>query len=334
MKPSSFILLAAGTFAITTAKLVACIWDTDTMAAERSRMPDVADLIAGNFPRHSREFHAWRRLQGEKLIERRAAHVGTYDDLAVSLHKMGDHKLAIETMRTKELLFPGLYETRSNLGTFYIYTGQLNEALKSIEEALVINPNAHFDREKYQHWLVEWIQERQKAGAGKPLENERFERAMGKPFGFALFVARKESARAGHVDKPEITLRQLDDAIFGVSGMMRFADFDNPLLLEALGDLLLAGDVRTNVAQLACLSYLHASRKAVDEKERERLLALAQSAGAVTPDFKLGRYEKLLDADLAKGSALAEKIRQDEIAWIAAGKDASAEFKKKYLPKK
>jgi tetratricopeptide (TPR) repeat protein len=277
MKSSHLILLTAGILAASTATLLACIWDTDTLAAERSRLPDIAELISGSFPRHSREFHEWRSDHCKKLIASRAANVSTYDDLAVSMHKLGDHKGAIEIMRAKELLFPGLYETRSNLGTFYIYTGEMDEALKHIRAALLINPSAHFGREKYQQWLVEWLQERRKSGVREPEPSEEFERAEGKPFGFALFVARNESAAAGHPEKVEITLRQLDDAIFGVSGMMRFADFDNPLLLEALGDLLLAGDIRTNAAQLACLSYLHASKKVTDAKEKKRLRALALS---------------------------------------------------------
>jgi hypothetical protein len=51
-------------------------------------------------------------------------------------------------------------------------------------------------------------------------------------------------------------------------------------------------------------------------------------------DFKLAHHEKLLETDLSKGREQAEKTRQDEIAWIAAGKDVGVEFQKKYLPRK
>jgi hypothetical protein len=332
MKQAHIILV--GTLVLSTATLMACIWDTDTLAAEKERLPEIEALITGTFPRHSHEFHEWRRDKCKQLIGNHAAQVHTYDDLAVSLHKLGDHKAAIQIMQAKELLFPGLYETRSNLGTFYIYTGDLDEALKWIDEALAINPNAHFGREKYQRWLVEWLQERQKTGVRK-LSPEDFElRAEGIPYGFAEFVARKEHAASGQIEKTEITLHQLDDAIFGISGMMRFADFDNPLLLEALGDLLMAGHVRTNAALLSCLCYLQASRKADSDLEKARLRASAEAAGIITPDFKLERYMKLLDTGLAKGLKSAESIRKDEMAWIAAGIDASAEFQKKYMAAK
>lgn len=332
MKQRAAFLLLAGTFTLSSATLLACLWDNDTLAAERKRLPEVAELIMGNFPRHSLKFHEWRRDRCKQLIGNHAASVSTYDDLAVSLHKLGDHQGAIAIMEAKELMFPGLYETRSNLGTFYIYTGQLDEALKYIRQALAINPNAHFGREKYQQWLVEWLQERKKSGLPPTLTvEEMYNRALGTPSGFAAVVARRENAAVGHPEREQVTLRQLDDAIFGVSGMMRFADFDNPLLLEAMGDLLLAGDQKTNAAQMASLCYLHAARKVTDATEKRRLLEYATKAGVFTPDFKIEKYEKLLTADLEKGAEAAEKVRRDEAAWISAGSDAGAEFQKKYL---
>lgn len=159
MRYSQIILTVAWvTFAVTQGS--ACIWDSDTLAAERARFPQVAELITGSFARHSREFHEWRKARSEAMIKNKAAVAETYDDLAVSQHKLGDHKAAIATMQQKEKLFPGKYETFSNLGTFYIYTGELNQALLFIGKALVIDPNAHFGREKYQLWLVEWLQEK------------------------------------------------------------------------------------------------------------------------------------------------------------------------------
>lgn len=319
---------------LTSSAINACIWDTDTLAMERNRLPEVMELITGNFPRHSREFHEWRRDRCKKLIGSRAASVTTYDDLAVSLHKLGDHQGAIAIMQAKDLLFPNLYETHSNLGTFHIYAGDLEEALKQIHAAVVINPEAHFGREKYQHWLVEWVQERKKTGIPTLDDTGDYNRVLGKPSGFAHFVARKQSGSPPPTAEAELSLRQLDDAIYGVSGMMRFADFDNPLLLEALGDLLLAGDRKVNAAQLATLSYLHASRKATTREEQERLLSYATKAGLITVGFEIEASGKLLDTELAKGQGYAGRVRKDELAWIAAGKDAGAEFHKKYLPRK
>ena len=68
-----------------------------------------------------------------------------------------------------------------------------------------------------------------------------------------------------------LTEAQRAEAIRGVSGMMYFADFNNPILLEALGDLLISGDLRSNAAHLAGLCYIHASMVAADAGEQQRL---------------------------------------------------------------
>src|SRR5262245_16982243 len=132
----------------------ACLWDRDTLATEYGRYTDMADVITGNFPRHSREFHEWRKAQCEKALAADPKQTALYDDLAVSQHKLGDHQAAIKTMEAKEKVAPGLYETMSNMGTFYIYTGELDQAAVWIDKALAINPDAHFGREKYQRLLI------------------------------------------------------------------------------------------------------------------------------------------------------------------------------------
>ena len=60
-------------------------------------------------------------------------------------------------MLQKEQLYPGLYETRANLGTFYIHAGELEQGVEQIELAIEINPDAHFGREIYQKHLVNYV---------------------------------------------------------------------------------------------------------------------------------------------------------------------------------
>lgn len=307
-----------------------CIWDSDTLAAERARFPEIAELITGYFARHSREFYAWRQLRSEEMIKNHTAVAETYDDLAVSQHKLGDHKAAIATMETKEKVLPGKYETYSNLGTFYIYTGDLNQAQSWIRKALAINPNAHFGREKYQLWLVEWLQRRAKEGVE---DDGRRSVAMGGPRGFAEFIiCREKNIPAGQtmVD-PTFTPKQQSDALRGIMGMMWFADFDNPILLEALGDVLAAGDIKRNAAQLAAYSYAHAAEKSSDPAERSRLQKLAGLAGSATQGFELAATQKTLQDALEKGRAYVEGVRKNEIEWLRQGLDAEKEFQKKYL---
>lgn len=318
--------------------VLACLWDRDTLATESARFPDAAAIMSGNFPRHSKEFHEWRAKQKKALVEAGKAVALDYDDLAVSQHKMGDHEAAIATMLAKEKKSPGIYETYSNLGTFYIYTGDLKTALQHINKALSINPNAHFGREKYQRWLVMWLQERKGLVHLEGDERGKLgDTIKGTPFGFAAFIARQEMG--GISDTSTIPLRfteaQRQAAIRGVTGMMYFADFDNPLLQEALGDLLRFGEIDVNASQLAALCYLHAAEKSSTPGDKERLKKQMMRTLVLTPKRKDPEVEsdmsKTLVSALTHGQKLNEQVRTDEVAWIAAGQDASVEFQKKYL---
>lgn len=328
MKHRAAILLLAGTLMLPTAKLAGCIWDSETLASEHARFPEIAHLITGQFPRHSREFHEWRIVQCQKQLQRSPYEVRLYDDLAVSQHKLGDHRAAIATMLAKEERKPGVYETFSNLGTFYIYTGELDIALQHINRALAINANAHFGREKYQKWLIEWLLERQQTPPTIQQPNGPF--GADNDFGFAAFVSRKIAKKDS---PPRLCLDSPDqkEAIRGVTGMLRFADFDNPVLLEALGDLLSTGDLKVNASHLGALCYLRAHTVMSDAKEKERLNHLFKRAVQAAHVLTEEELSTRLETGLAKGRAYAEQIRQDELRWITGGADASAEFQRKYL---
>lgn len=332
MRRTLYLALAILVWA--SATLQACYWDTDTLAAERARFPEIAELITGVFPRHSREFHAWRILTSQDQIARNKVTPTTYDDLAVSLHKIGDHKAAIETMHEKEKVSPGLYETYSNLGTLHLYTDELDTAARYIRQALAINPNAHFGREKYQLWIIEWLQSRKNTPASELSEHDLHNLAFGSPHGFASFIARKLNPDDAAKPQNELTLSraQQAEALRGILGMMWFADYDNPLLLEALGDVLMAGHFQTNASHLAKLSYLHASRRTTDPDTQVRLKALIKATTKLEPKgIEAPDLEKLLATGLAKGQVYVETIRQDEIAWMKAGLNPGLEFQKKYL---
>ena len=303
----------------------ACLWDRDTVAMEKSRFPEASNVITGNFPRHSKEFHQWRIEKTRKELEKDPKQLPLYDDLAVSQHKLGDHTAACETMKAKELIQPGIYETYSNMGTFLIYTGDLPKALDFINKALSINPQAHFGREQYQKWLVEWVI------AGKPIQTERPvvpEKLEVSPFGYSAFVLSKQPITA----RKDMTAALRQEAIRGILGMMRFADYGNPILQEALGDLLCTGKFETNATHLASLAYLQASQNATAPEETARLRKKFDIARSTFMDGeKPAPLELELKKANAKGEQLAASIRKDELAWIAGGKDASAEFTRKYL---
>lgn len=298
----------------------ACLWDRETLDAEKARFPGVEELITGNFPRHSREFYEWRKGVSEKQIAADPSNAAAYDDLAVAQHKLGDHPGAIATMMAKEKAKPGLYETYSNLGTFFIYTGQLQESLVWIDKALAINPDAHFGREKYQRWLVEWVL------AGKPAGEEPVKEG-GKWVGFFWFVGKKLNR---DMDLRYAEKADRDASLKGILGMMRFADFDNPLLQEALGDVLASGEMQINAAHLSGMAYLNATQK-LTGGEWQRVLAKFSAIVETVPGAVPKKEAKALFGGLYEGQQLAAKVRADELVWIQAGKDVSAEYSAKYL---
>ena len=249
-----------------------------------------------------------------------------HDDLAVAYQKTGKTDKAIEVMLAKETIKPGVYETYSNLGTFYILKGEFAKGLPYIDKALAINPDAHFGREKYQKWLVEYAMTRK----GFPMrDTERFSGG-----GFAQYLAGRGGA---------LTLEQLQSAVKGVSGMIRFADYDNPLLLEALGDLLEAGQMEVNASHLAARCYLLASYRMNDETAKAGYRELADNTlehtGIVANDGEeVGgpgrRAIDFLERDLKLESADADawyaNLKAKEVAWIQDGANVEEHFDRLY----
>lgn len=310
---------------------LACLWDYDTLRMERNRFPTALELITGKFLRHSKEFYEWRILDRLKKIDKEPNRLDYYDDLAVAFSKTGQHTLAIEWILKKEKIKPGLYETYSNLGTFHILAGNLELGLPWIDKALSINPNAHFGRERYQKWLVEYALSRKKDGV-IPLPLQWNANNEVRPSNFKEFVQRQ-------LGKKELSLEETQTAIKGILGMMRFANHDNPLLLETLGDLLFDTyrEGRQDAKRLAAFAYLKASLGIPDPATKKAFLQLADNAlklqtsgpgdHSQIPLASLEKEFQLLQAD---ADAWYAQLREKEITWIQEGKDADAEFDQLY----
>jgi tetratricopeptide (TPR) repeat protein len=316
----------------------ACLWDRDTLAQERSRFPDALELITGRFPRHSKEFYEWRARDRQERLKADPDNLSYYDDLAVAYDKTGRHQQAIDVMREADSKVPGRYETEANLGTFYIHAGRVEEGLGHIEQALRLNPDAHFGREKYQALLARYVRARTagKAPSG-PLSrtvtvdddsgtSERVEN-------FATFLTAESGAE-------RLSQEEHGAALRGLLGIMRFGNHESPALLEAVGDLLgypYAAGVEDG-KQLAARAYLKASYGVTDEVAREAYRGLAKqvlrSQGRATrPEGQLSLEE--LEGDFRKELAEAQRwyegVRADELAWIEQGRDVDAEFTRKYF---
>ncbi len=328
------LLLVLAVAAPVTATPLLCMWDYDTLLQERARFPETLELITGKFPRHSDAFYRWRIDDREAKRDSAPDDPRILDDLAVAWSKLGDHAKAIELMEEKETRFPGLYETAANLGTFHIHAGDLEEGAKYIERAIEMNPDAHFGRERYQLELVRYV-------LSKRAESEEFSLPLhhgpvgplsgGRSNGFWDALAPE-----GDVEK-EVRTEQIHSAIKGVLGMMRFGNYDSPILCEALADLLMA-DWNSDAKNLAARALLQASYKveneqssAVYRRKAERALSMQTPDGRSARSVKLAEVEPLFAAELADAKEWCDQVEKDELQWIADGEDVEARFAEKYF---
>jgi tetratricopeptide (TPR) repeat protein len=327
--------------------VVACLWDYDTLWEERAQFPGVLELITGKFIRHSTKFYEWRIENRKERLAQEPNNLALYDDLAVAYDKTGNQAQAIATILKKESLEPGKYETAANLGTFHIHAGNFSEGLTHINRAIEINPAAHFGREVYQKLLVEYVVKYSKDGkVSLPIVAQQMEEnwvdngahmgaEMGIAIGFGDFVLQQRPQPTPAAERTE-----LRRATKGILGMMRFGHHDSPVLLEALGMLLLSDTVASDgdAKRLATRAFLKASYESKDETVAAAYRKIAQSSiqgqtrnGVDHQQIPLSKVESQFKSELKEAKLWFERgIVRDEADWIAAGKDADAMFDAKY----
>ncbi len=326
---TSVVFLCCGFVAVS---CFACLWDRDTLAMERQRFPTALELITGKFLRHSDAFYRWRVKDRQERIEAERS-PELYDDLAVAHEKLGDTEEAIRVIRTKDEFYPGLYSTHANLGTFYFHSGQFASGLTEIDKALKINPDAHFGREIYQKRLVEYLLSKgQVNDLSLPLSRE----SPSGPgsVGFGTFLAASES---GGVTSP-YPRELIDQGITGVLGMMKFGNYNSPVLLEALGDLLVSAGLNDDAKQLAARAYLKASyeidEKAVQQAYRDKAEASLKfrqnGKGGSHEQLTLKQVEAQFQSELNDANAWYKMIESSEKKWIATGKNVEQAFENTY----
>lgn len=309
---------------------VACLWDYDTLAMERSRFPSTLELITGKFRRHSVEFYRWRIDDRLSKLKTDPNSPEWLDDLAVAYDKVGLHSEAIKTMRRSVSNSPARYETVANLGTFYVHSGDFEEGLEWIHRAIEINPDAHFGREVYQARLVQYVIKQRSAGrSGLPLQ--------GSSSGIENFYYFVSDSVSGAQRVKPLTENVRAAAIRGVLGMMRFGNYTSPILLEALGDLLSSGHTAEDAKRLAARAYLKASYEVQDDVARiayrrlaAEVLLMQRESRFDRRDIRLREIESTFERELTDARAWFEGLRKDELRWIEEGLDVDAEFARKY----
>lgn len=168
-----FILMAAPTITF------GCLWDRDTISIEAHGRIEVVETVLGWFDRYPPLYYEMRlkRVSTESLES--PDKLDLYDDAAVACDRLGRPEEAIEWMKRKEACMAAMppeslgehrYRHLSNLGTFLVHQWLINpnrlsalealdHSIQCITEALKINPNAHFGRERTQLQLLHWLRE-------------------------------------------------------------------------------------------------------------------------------------------------------------------------------
>ena len=351
MKKSLLILL----FLLSPFCMFPCGWDWDTVQMEKQQFPQIHELITGKFYRHSQELYYWRVKNRTELLKKYPDSLHYYDDLAMAYDKIGKPGKAIEIMLQKEKKKPGLYETYANLGLFYMHNKEMKNGVQYVEKALKVNPDAHFGREKYQLHLGNYIL--QQMEDGKP----QLPLAKGYKTGFYEYLAKHEFKSKNYTS--DAHFKELSDAIKGVAGMMTFANYRSPVLLEALADLLLHTNSHRGAGHLASRAYLKASwettgetaklymekakwarehnyagfPEAVSNIEAEKRDPKGQPVqDSITGDvpayplFRMDQLETALKYEVQLAEIWFDSIRKNEIKWIKQGLNPDSAFAKQY----
>jgi hypothetical protein len=157
----------------------ACLWDSDTIRIESAGKLDIVHAIVGRFERNPPLYYRMRLERVSKEVTSTPDKLELYDDAAVAADRLHDHDTAIAWAKKKHSVLMRLdpkresqkehwYRYFANLGTFKAHkwlregmnedrVSEVKSARAAIGEALAINPDAHFGREKYQAGVLDYV---------------------------------------------------------------------------------------------------------------------------------------------------------------------------------
>jgi tetratricopeptide (TPR) repeat protein len=338
--PATVVALLLASLLTPTA--LACLWDYDTLQMERLRFPGVLEIITGKFVRHSKAYYEWRLVDRTKKLETSPGDAALIDDLAVAHDKLGQQEKGIKLLEESLQRNPDRYETLANLGTLLFHTGRIEESKAFIERAITINPDAHFGRERYQLLLTDYLLHSEQEASGVMSSDERH--THGRVVGFARYLLIQkygddkalEYGLGGTDSERGERKEEIRKAGKGVLGMMHFANYQSPVLLEALGDLLMTGEMDENGTQLAARAYLRAAAGSSDKEIADNYRKMARDVLSTHEGIAAhhreadGDYLVKVDQKLARELADAKNwfanIEKNEQRWIDEERNVDLEF--------
>ncbi|MEQ1822403.1 MAG: hypothetical protein ABL949_07830 [Fimbriimonadaceae bacterium] len=157
---------------------IACLWDSDTLSQELSGKLDVGDAITGRIARYPDAYYKRRIEIAKTKIAANPFDMESYDNIAVAFDRLGNDDEALQWIAAKRRATHSMtkeesYRTLANEGTFWAHkffaSGAKRDHLEwlkrgrdLIAEAINLNPQSHFGRERAQLGLMNWTIQRSK----------------------------------------------------------------------------------------------------------------------------------------------------------------------------
>ncbi len=281
MNPSKLVKLMCSVLFLSFAAIAwACYWDSDTLRTEAKGVPGVVEAVTGFFPVYPDEYYERRIEIAEERLAADPDRLESYDDIAVSLDRLGDSTAAIESIKSKLEVVERLgddagdhlYRYHANIGTFHAHRwirnggdaedlADLEAAREHISKAIEINPDAHFGREFVQLGIVDWLLDEEAGEFGNtwisrfPTPLSQFRDVIGE--NFESYSARIDDDKYKELVDGFVGLIVLGDAwesvdVVGAIGiLMMYHDFTSVSVLcgERIDDL--ASQGRTSIHPFA-----------------------------------------------------------------------------------
>lgn len=312
---------AAALFLVGGSSINGCLWDSDTLRAEAAGTPGMVETIVGRFDRYPTLYYQMRLDRVTKLLDSDPTDLAAYDDAGVACDRLGRYDEAIAWMAKKRAALNATpksettteheYRYLANLGTFHIHrwirTGadrsNLSDAQRArdlIEQAIMLNPDAHFGRERYQLMALEWIIQ------PTPIDDGRY--WVG-PYTSILDHIPYEEGWPGYSYMNELTDAGYADAAEGFAGLVALGNGWKSF--DVFHALALALQDREH-ASLAYLSWLRAEE------------IVRSGGGTLHPDMNVAGFDAnmhastLTDRDQKPVRAFYIEARTEADAWHAA----------------
>jgi hypothetical protein len=179
----------------------ACIWDSDTLADEKRKSPELASLILASRP--APDTNALLKRVQKLKANPREEDPAWWNDLAGAYLRLGHPQEAATLLEPLLTRFPDDYAIHANLGTAYHLLGRYEEAEREIARDLELNPNGHFGLEVYHLALLQYL-------------------------------SRDREYQSRHVYVDEYTPSFLTGHIFGISPAISWAEASAPAASEEI----------------------------------------------------------------------------------------------------